>query len=688
MKRTKMFLLLIAFLSAVAIFASCGGGGGSSSGGGSNSGGGSGGGDGGGGGGGGGGGDVQIAPDMSGVPESMTPDERDAAMNKAGQYWESIYTGNVDADNQALVDYIRTLTTEFADAGIAPDKTVWARFIDGYPAVFVSKTLPVGTPIPTATTNINQAAAIAPLAEIPKGDKAVLIDVDTLAAGSLSTIEPALTNKGYVTSKPKGTVNDFMAIKDVSVLFISSHGAYGATKKGTPTYIIMTNERKLPYNPNDAHSNNMKLLYDNEELTWTWVSAHDTNGVAMYSAAFLAITEKFVKNNWKFTANSLVVLDTCEMFLDQRLTAAKDKAPYENFRAALKGVGAGTLLGWDGQVSPPFASNVMRLFFDRILGANAYQPENPKQRPFPYKDVHDWLVNTGKHRESGGGGLTLQYSMGSPGQLVPTIHNVNLYNPASGSHAGKWVLELSGEFGSDAGTVSVNGIALTLLEPWNNMKLYAELPSLSGPASNGDIVVDVRNHKSNAVPLTKWTGTVSQVQNGTGIGVGAGFDISCSVQGSADVHFVRSQPAETPQLIGAMFFELTGPCNYTHSGTWFEGNRRYDLSGSGTVSPSVSQNVVGGLAGTGSTQTLPIELQGSIAPLVLAPGTLRVTDLNTGNTTTSTVYGGWAFANSGVTLGTNYSLTKTRPCQGPTQCTETWSLQPVSNSTPTADTES
>lgn len=114
-----------------------------------------------------------------------------------------------------------------------------------------------------------------------------------------------------------------------------------------------------------------------------------------------------------------------------------------------------------------------------------------------------------------------------------------------------------------------------------------------------------------------------------------------------------------------------------------------DPSGSGTVSPLVSQNVVGGLAGTGSTQTLPIELQGGIAPAVLASGTLTVTDLNPGGSTTiSTVYGGWAFANSGVTLGTNYSLTKTRPCTGPTQCTETWSLQPVSNSTPTSDTES
>ena len=324
-----------------------------------------------------------------------------------------------------------------------------------------------------------------------------------------------------------------------------------------------------------------------------------------------------------------------------------------------------------------------------MLGANAYQPENPKQRPFPYKDVHDWLVNTGKHRESGGGGLTLQYSMDAPGQLVPTIHYAGVYSPAQGfAHAGKWVLRLNGEFGSDAGTVSVNGIKLTLLEPWNNMVLYVELPSLSGPASYGDIVVDVRNHKSNAAPLTKWTGTVSQVQIGTDIGVGSRLDISCPVQISQDVHFTRSQPAETPQYISSMLLESTGPCNYTHSGTWFVGVIRYDISGSGTVSSSEPMNVVGSLFASASAQTLPIELQGGIAnTIVLAPGTLRITYTPDGSYYEVPAYGSWAHP-SGVTLGTNYSFTKTRPCIGPTQCTETWSLQPVSNSTPLPDTES
>lgn len=693
-KRQNMIWGFLIIILIIAISVSCGGGGGgggsSSS---SDSGGDNGGGGGGNGGGGGGGGDVQIAPDMSGVPESMTPDERDAAMEKVRLFRLSIYTGDIDADNQTLVDYLNTLTTEFADAGIAPDKTVWARFIDGFPAIFVSKTLPIGTPIPIATTNINQAAAVAPLAEIPQGAKAVLIDVDYLAAGSIATIEPALANKAYATSKPNGTVNDFMAIKDVSVLFIASHGGFVTTKSGVGSYSIMTNEKKLPYDPNDAHSNNMKYLYDNGEIVMTGAEAHDTNGTLMYSGAFLAITEKFVRNNWQFTQNSLVVLDSCDMFFDQRLNVVAHKAPYENFRAALKAKNAGAIVGWDGQVSPGFASNVMQLFFDRILGFNTYQPENPKQRPFPYKEVHDWLVSTGKHQEANGGSLILQYSQGAPGQLVPTIHNANVYNPAQGSpHAGKWVLEIAGEFGTDQGVVTVNGIALTLLQDtdgkdWKTDKIFAELPSLSGPASYGDLIVTVRNHPSNAVPLTKWTGTVSQVQIGTNIGSGANVNISCPVQGTTDVHTMRSQPAGAQQRIATIAFELTNPCTYTLSGQWFEGTTRYDLSGSGSVSPLVTMPVVGGLYYSGGSVALPAEFQGSVGFAIQAPGTLRVTDTN-GNITESTVNGNWAFANGGVTLGVDYSLTKTQPCTGPTQCTETWNLQPVSNSTPTVDTES
>jgi len=366
------------------------------------------------------------------------------------------------------------------------------------------------------------------------------------------------------------------------------------------------------------------------------------------------------------------------------------KAPYEDFRAALTSKKAGNIVGWDGQVSPGFASNVMQLFFDRVAGANAYKPESPKQRPFPYVRVYDWLVSTGQHSEAGGGTLRLQYPQALPGQLVPTIHNANIFNPGQGSqHAGQWVLEIAGEFGTEEGVVSVNDVGLVLLEPWANDRLVAALPpSMTGPGTFGDLIVKVRDHPSNAVPLTQWTGTVSQVQIGTDIGEGARFDISCPIRGTTDVHAARSQPAGAQQRLSTVAFQMDGPCTYTLSGSWNDGTTRYDLSGSGSVSPIVPTPAVGGFASSGNSLSLPATLQGGVGLLLLAPGNLRVTDTTNGGFFDDPVNGSWAVGEGNVTLNADYSITGNRTCLGPTQCTESYSLTPLPASFPTPDTES
>jgi len=628
-----------------------------------------------------------VAPDMSAVPLSMTPDQREAAVNAVNGYWATLNTGNADTDNQLLLAFIRSRTTEFADAGITPDHTVWARFIDGLPTLFADRTVPDGTVLPNLASNRAMLPGVTPSAQLPQGDQAVLIDVDLLAANSLSTIGPALTAKNYVVSQPPGSVSDFLAIQNVSVLFISSHGSYAVTKSGTPTYVVMTNERAQTFDPNNAHHVSLRALSDTEELLVSTVRLRNNNGQPISQpGTFFWISAKFVSNNWQFTPHSLVVLDSCDMFLDQHLSVVADQAAYQDFRAALTSKNAGNIVGWDGMVSPAFASNVMQRFFDRTLGANAYQPETPRQRPFPYHMVYDWLVSTDQHSEANGGTLRLQQA--TTGQLVPTLHNALVYYPAQGSeHAGEWVLEIAGEFGTDVGVVSVGGTALALLEPWDNSRLVAALPpSMNGPGSHGDLVVTVRNHPSNAVPLTKWTGTISQTQIGTDIGEGARFDISCPVQGTTDVHAPRGQPAATPQRLSALVLELTGPCSYTLSGTWIDGTTRYDLSGTGSVTPVNTIPVVGGASSSGSSAALPAPFQGSVGPILLAPGNLRVTDTTDNSFYDDPVSGSWAFATGTVTLGANYSFTANRLCQGPTTCTETWSLTPAA--APTVDTES
>ncbi len=638
---------------------------------------------------------IQVAPDMSAVLESMAPAERKAALDKVNLAWGNINKGSLDADNQALVAYIRTLP-EFADAGVAEDKTVWARFKDGYPVNFVTKIVPPGTVLPAAGAGAGTGRA-AMRAPIPQGDKAVLIDVDLLAEGSLATIEPALQKKAYVPSRLRGTVADFMSIKNVSVLFISSHGGSVMTKPGTQSYGVMTSEKIAPFDPLNANATSLSAMYRAGELAMSGVRVRDTNGVQIsVPGSFWTITELFVKNNWAFTGNSLVVLDTCELYLDATLTKAADKAVYQNFRARLAGAGASAILGWDGQVSPGFASDVMQLFFDRVLGANAYLPENPPQRPFPYVEVRDWLASKGKAREAGGGGLNLQ----GTGQLVPTIQRAVVYTPASGAlYAGKWILELSGEFGVEAGTVTVNGNDRPWLE-WKEHSIIAELPAaMDSPGSSGDILVTVRDHKSNALPLTQWVGTISQSQSNTEIGSGATVNVTCPVRMTSDVHFNRNIPGDTPQFISVMVLEVPGPCTYSLSGTWSITTTNYELTGSGSAAPLALSKIYGSLLYTGGALALPVDHSGGLMPMITLQGNLKKTDTSTNPVTVRNeqVFASWAYAQTGVnttgvSLGADYKFSASRSCIGmagtkPTVCTETWNAPALFLTMPNATTQ-
>lgn len=647
-----------------------------------------------------------VAPDLSGLPESMTLEERSAALDQVNAIWTAINTGTADGDNQALVAAIRN-RPDFADAGISADGTVWARFRDGYPTLFISRD--------AAFLNLAAAAAArAPSAfraqsELPLGDKAVLIDVDNLAAGSLTTIEPALANKGYATSRPAGTVEDFLNLKNVSVLMISSHGGTGTYRDGTSTYAVVTNQFVVsPASLPPAQSANLSALYRAEELTMANFRVRNTNGPASLLGKFWVITEKFVKNNMSFTSNSLVVFDTCELFLDQsqKLASAPapDRAAYENFRAALRSRGAGAILGWDGQVSPSFAANVMQLFFDRVLGANAYQPETPPQRPFPLKDVIDWLASSGQSREGSGAKLLLSYPAAIPVQLVPTIARSAVFYPAPGAEfAGKAVLEISGDFGNDPGpanrSVTLSGRALTVLK-WQNDLIQAELPD--GTASSGGVVVEARGHRSNVAPLTGWTGTVAQNQTLTSLDPAAKLVITCNVRGATDVHAFRNQPAGPLARFNALAIALApARCAYEFSGSW---NRTesgdsilYELSGSGTTGDAIAGGtfeVVGSLVGTpGAGPALPASWTSNMG-VGEATGTLTRTNLTNGDRSSSPHSAQWFILGSGgpprVQLGSNFGFTAVNACEPDpeVQCTETWQLTPGVGTMPAPDTES
>jgi hypothetical protein len=71
------------------------------------------------------------SPDGMGDPAGvLTPEQRDAAIDRAWNQYRSLSWEDPIADAQALVAFLKR-QPEFSDAGISTDLTVWARFTDG-----------------------------------------------------------------------------------------------------------------------------------------------------------------------------------------------------------------------------------------------------------------------------------------------------------------------------------------------------------------------------------------------------------------------------------------------------------------------------------------------------------------------------------------------------------------------------
>ena len=168
--------------------------------------------------------------------------------------------------------------------------------------------------------------------------------------------------------------------------------------------------------------------------------------------------------------------------------------------------GASAYLGWSSDLSLPTVPWHAPYFVDRMLGANAHpRKESPPQRAFPLLEV---LADMDKK------GLTTdlyhpQNRLEVYQALVPNQPQPIFAPSIKWMRVNEWdgELTLEGYFGSDKPKVTIGGNARNV-KTWNAEKLVVDLP-LSGPGSFGDVIVEVRNIKSNTRQLTQWTIPVS-----------------------------------------------------------------------------------------------------------------------------------------------------------------------------------
>jgi hypothetical protein len=266
---------------------------------------------------------------------------------------------------------------------------------------------------------------------------------------------------------------------------------------------------------------------------------------------------------------------------------------------------------------------------------------------------------------------------------------VNLLRPPkSGTvpHAGDEYLEISGSFGPDPGPdlrkVTLSGQQLTVYDGdgWSPQQILAKIPAgQSLTEIGGDLVVTVRDHPSNVLPITHWTGSVSMDQTIAGTGGRGHLTFDCRLRASGDVHFSRKTPTSTPKASFVVPLDFPDGCHWRLSGK--AGSCTFGGSG------RVDNPVLSGAVSTGGKRPVNTDNDGHypIQAYVAAPasrdamiGTITCGD-GTHRYPTMPIYFGSYENAEPLTLPSSMFVTGTRlSCEwGPVKpCTEKWTLTP------------
>lgn len=465
------------------------------------------------------------------------------------------------ADAQAMLTFLQS-RPEFVESGIYPDSSsVFAEFSDGR-AVIIANDRPVSSsvtspvsdhPAPgTGSAASNGLASQARSTQLSGASLAVAKQAaasgdsgpSELPMSSQARLLDALTGTGYIDNfvvtdlfswlivqgytPPEGADASVASLKTVGgdgIFYFATHGGFLGTGllddphvyalwTSTPSDIAKDLDFADDLFPPD------RLVYmfaktEKDLVTGKWIKE-----------THYGITSEFVKKYWPegtFGTNSLVYIDACN--------SANFGA--QDFKNAVLAAGAGVYVGWTYKVDDDDAGNAARLVFDRLLGANQYCPEtNPAavtdcvpgsatppifaQRPFNYVGV---LTTEFKFHDNVGRLSPIEFldfvpgSGSSFGLLAPSISNmaVQEYNGQNGQ------LTLNGTFGQNPnnatnggspgdGVVTVGGPnSPANIESWDTHQIVVDL-NLSGAGSSGDVLVEVRGHKSNVARLTDWRG--------------------------------------------------------------------------------------------------------------------------------------------------------------------------------------
>ena len=463
---------------------------------------------------------------------TLTDEERLAVLKECSQFTDLLGDLTPEATQEIVVAWFKS-RPEFKDAGIAT-KNVWASFHDGRLVTIIPNwegaEETVGGRIATdeSSGRMESAASDARASALPGSSTMILFHA--LGRGFMDD-RPFLKNlissshTDYLVNLQDASIDNLKAVNDLGVFYIRTHGGV-ANRGGTPVFMLWTTD-------STSVANEQKYLPEwNSNMLVYCLAKKD---VDQKDEWHYGITSEFVRHSryMNFAADAFLYIDGCN-----GMTSEADQ-----FRTSMIGEAANdkaTYIGWTAPKSWYAGNPTARFVFDRLLGTHDQSNNSiePVQRPFDWPSIFDDLFTFGLGVSEHGGRLAYSSIYNTEPILTPSIEYIWMDDYDS-----KMVIK--GFFGEDFqyATVMVDGIAASNII-WSPTLVIAEIPT-KGKGSHGDVVVSIRGHESNKVPLSLWTIPMNLSVDDMGVTTEAIINLKIR----ADVHPYRTKSGEQPRNI-------------------------------------------------------------------------------------------------------------------------------------------
>ncbi len=432
----------------------------------------------------------------------------------------------------------------------------WARFTDGRLLIIADNRQPSKFENRGGRISFEPEANAGRMGELPEKAPVLLLNaMGSAFINSPANIKPIFEGKGYQVSIGDASVDGLKKIntEDNAIFFMDTHGGDGNTRD---TMAIIGGEvifkKRYGFWTTDTTSlaNEKKFAedLDKERLVYFIATKDEPTKGQMTEENHYAFTNKFVKEYMHFGKNSMIYLEACGSYTNDMIIAFHDRSKDKE----------SVYLGWTNNCGDQTGYRAAKFLFDRLLGANmpvnnpelSHPKEEPPQRPFDIDAVMNDMAGKGfdkfRYKEANAvivSQLLHKSKIGTKANedddprfiLAPSIEYLEINEFES-------ELTIHGIFGKDPGEnnreVTVNDVPVQSIKPWEKDKIVCKIP-YEGNGSAGSVVVSVRNHKSNPVPLTEWYIDFS-VKQGKALTVATEYTLHLR----ADVHRRRIKPGE------------------------------------------------------------------------------------------------------------------------------------------------